>query len=60
MVFINYKKAFDSVEIIYVLEANRKHGVEEIYCRIFEHKYRGGIRTIKQHTFRKESNQEGN
>lgn len=60
MVFIDYEKAFYSVEIEGVLEAVRKQGVEEVYCRILEHIYRDGTATIKLHTeTEKISNQEG-
>lgn len=50
MAFIDYEKAFDSVEIVAVLEAIRKHSVEEVYGRSLELVYRDGTATIKLHT----------
>ena len=50
MAFIDYEKAFDSVEIAAVLEAIRNQGVSEVYCRVLEDIYREGTATIKIHT----------
>ena len=49
MAFIDYEKAFDSVEIPAVLRAIRNQGVEEIYCRILEDIYKDGTAAIKVH-----------
>ena len=50
MAFIDYEKAFDSVQIPAVLGAIQQQGVEEVYCNILEDIYKDGTATIKLHT----------
>ena len=49
MAFIDYEKAFDSVEISAVMQAIRRQGVDEIYIRILQDIYHDGTATIKMH-----------
>uniref|UniRef100_A0A6G5AC50 Putative endonuclease-reverse transcriptase n=1 Tax=Rhipicephalus microplus TaxID=6941 RepID=A0A6G5AC50_RHIMP len=44
--FIDYEKAFDSVEISAVMQTLRNQGVDEIYINILEEIYRGSTATI--------------
>ncbi|XP_069979430.1 uncharacterized protein [Penaeus vannamei] len=48
--FIDYEKAFDSVQMPAVLEAIRIQGVEEVYCKILEDVSEDGTVTIKLYT----------
>lgn len=48
--FIDYEKAFDSAQIPAVLEAIRRQGAKEVYCKILEDTYEDGTATIKFHT----------
>ena len=47
--FIDYEKAFDSVETSAVIKALRKQGVDEHYVRILEDIYNGSTATIVLH-----------
>nr|XP_027233048.1 uncharacterized protein LOC113824512 [Penaeus vannamei] len=49
MAFIDYEKAFDSVQIPAVLEDVRRRVVEKVYCKILQDIYRGEAATIKIH-----------
>ena len=49
MAFIDYEKAFDSVEIPAVMRALRKQGIEESYVQILEDIYKDGAITIRLH-----------
>ena len=49
MAFIDYEKAFNSVEISVVMQAIRRQGVDEIYVRILQDIYQNGTATIKMH-----------
>lgn len=41
MAFIDYEKAFDSVDIAAVLEALKDQGIEETYIRLLDDIYKG-------------------
>ena len=49
MAFIDYEKAFDSVQISAVMEAIRKQGIEENYVQVLEDIYNDGTATIVLH-----------
>ena len=49
LAFIDYEKAFDSVEKSAVMRAMRNQGVEEAYVRTLDHIYEGSTATIKLH-----------
>ena len=49
LAFIDYEKAFDSIETSAVLNAIRQQGVGELYCRILEDIYKEGTAIIKLH-----------
>ena len=49
MAFIDYEKAFDSVEISAVMRAIRKQGIDEAYVQTLEDIYNDGSATIKLH-----------
>lgn len=49
LAFIDYEKAFDSVEKSAVMEAMRNQGIEEAYVRTLDHIYEGSTATIKLH-----------
>ena len=49
MAFIDYEKAFDSVETSAVMGALRNQGVEEVYVRTLENIYEGSTATIRLH-----------
>jgi len=42
MAFVDYEKAFDSIQHKAVFDALRQHGVEEKYINILKETYRGG------------------
>ena len=49
MAFIDFEKAFDSVETWAVMQALRNQGIEERYVKLLEDIYRGSTATIKLH-----------
>ena len=49
MAFIDYEKAFDSVEISAVIEALRNQGVEEAYVNILANIYKDSTATLVLH-----------
>ena len=49
MAFVDYEKAFDSVDIAAVLNAIRSQGVEEPYCALLDEIYRKGTAIIRLH-----------
>ena len=49
LAFIDYEKAFDSVEISAVMQALRKQGIQETYVRTLEDVYTNSTATIKLH-----------
>ena len=49
MAFIDYEKAFDSVEASVVTKALRKQGIEEICVKILEDIYKKSTATIRLH-----------
>ena len=48
-VFVDYNKAFDSVEISDVLEALHEQGIEPVYINIFKHIYKQAKSFIRMH-----------
>ena len=48
MAFIDYEKAFDSIQHRAVFEALRTHGVQEKYINIIKETYTEGTAQIKQ------------
>ena len=53
LVFVNYCKAFDSVEVLAVLEAIQHHGVDPICINILKHIYQNATSFIPSWTERK-------
>ena len=49
MLFIDYEKAFDTVETSAIISALRKHGVEEPYVKVIEDIYNGSTASIRLH-----------
>ena len=47
MAFVNYEKAFDSIQHQAVFDALRRHGVEEKYINILKETYKGGTAQIR-------------
>ena len=47
--FVDYNKAFDSVEISDVLEALHEQGIEPVYINIFKHIYKQAKSFIRMH-----------
>ena len=47
MAFVDYEKAFDSIQHKAVFDALRQHGVEEKYINILKETYRGGTAQIR-------------
>ena len=51
MAYIDYEKAFDTVETSAAMKAFRRHGVEEIYVKRLEDIYKESTATSKLHKF---------
>lgn len=49
LAFVDYRKAFDSVEIPAVLEAIEQHGVDQTYINILRHIYQNATSFIRLH-----------
>ena len=49
VVFVDYNKAFDSIEISDVLEALQEQGIEPVYINIFKHIYKQAKSFIRMH-----------
>ena len=47
MAFVDYEKAFDSVQHTAVFEALRKHGVQEKYINIIKETYTEGTAQVR-------------
>ena len=47
--FVDFKKAFDSVEIPKVIEAIEKQGVDPVYVRVLQHIYQHSSSFIRLH-----------
>ena len=53
MAFIDYGKAFPSVETSAVLKAFRRQGIEELYVNILKHFYKEKITTTRKYQYKK-------
>ena len=49
LAFVDYRKAFDSVEIPAILEAIENHGVDPTYINILKHTYQNATSFIRLH-----------